>query len=72
MFARSIQKKSASNIILQKLENIFLLLFLPEDGDQEGCGLAGAGLGAGHQVPPVQDHGDGVLLHGRGLRTNQR
>ena len=45
---------------------------LVEDGEEEGGGLAGAGLGAGHEVPPVQDHGDRVLLHGRGLRTNQR
>ena len=38
-----------------------------QDRDEEGGSLAGAGLGAGHQVPLGEDHGDGVLLHRRRL-----
>ena len=34
-----------------------------KDWDQEGGGLAGASLGAGHEVPLGQDDGDAVLLH---------
>ena len=36
---------------------------LVEDGEEEGGGLAGAGLGAGHQVPALADDGEPVLLH---------
>jgi hypothetical protein len=36
---------------------------LVEDGKGEGCGLAGAGLGAGEQVAGLQGVGDGVSLN---------
>jgi hypothetical protein len=36
-----------------------------DDGKEESGSLAGAGLGAGHQVTLGHDDGDGVLLHGR-------
>ena len=34
-----------------------------QDGHEEGGGLAGAGLGAGHEVALSQDAGNAVLLH---------
>ena len=37
-----------------------------EHGQRKGSGLAGAGLGAAHQVPPFQHRRDGRGLNGRG------
>ena len=37
-----------------------------EHGQRKGCGLAGARLGAAHQVPPGQHRRDGRCLNGRG------
>ena len=37
-----------------------------EDGQREGRGLAGAGLGAAHHIMPLEDEVDGLLLDGGG------
>ena len=38
-----------------------------KDRQEEGCGLARAGLGAPHQIPLGLHDRDGILLDGRGL-----
>jgi hypothetical protein len=40
-----------------------------DDGEAEGGGLPGPGLGARHEVPPGEGDGDGVALHGRGAHV---
>ena len=40
-----------------------------EGGEEEGGGLAGAGLGGRHHVPACEDLGDGLGLHGGGQRV---
>ena len=40
---------------------------LGEDGQREGGGLAGAGLGAADDVLAGQDQGNGAQLNGSGL-----
>ena len=42
-----------------------------EDRQEEGCGLAGARLGAPHEVPLGLHDGDGVLLDGRRLLVSR-
>ena len=37
-----------------------------QHGQRKGCGLAGARLGAAHQIPPGQHRRDGRCLNGRG------
>ena len=39
----------------------------PEQGEQEGCSLAGASLGDADDVSAFQYLGDGTFLNGRGL-----
>ncbi len=34
-----------------------------QDREEKGGGLAGAGLGAGDEVPPLQRHGDAAFLY---------
>ena len=38
-----------------------------DDREDEGRGLAGAGLGAGEQVAALEDQRDGLALHRGGL-----
>ena len=42
-----------------------------EDRQEEGCGLAGARLGATHEVPLGLHDWDGVFLDGRGLLVSR-
>ena len=38
-----------------------------QDGQSKSCGFTGAGLRGGNKISPTQDHGDGLLLNGRGF-----
>jgi hypothetical protein len=50
----------------QGLAGLQLVVDLLEDGDREGGGLAGTGLGLGNDIVALDDGQDGAGLDGRG------